>query len=226
MTLDQEQTGEKGIGFKAVFAVADRVHIQSGIYSFSFHYCRGEEEGALGMIAPIKEPNEDMPADGTRITLTDFNEVTFHSLCDQLKQLPDPLLLLLRQLGSLTVHIDDGQEVLEVQWSRQIINDSDFTEILKSSSIIARKGASSDSIEKPNRLKDIYYVQTRLFNDLPNDPARSIGDTGQFINHARVVLTFPLNQKMLPRIENQFSYAFLPMRKFGFNVRPPFSASS
>lgn len=29
--LDEESTGEKGFGFKAVFGIADQIHVQSGL---------------------------------------------------------------------------------------------------------------------------------------------------------------------------------------------------
>ena len=46
--LDEESTGEKGFGFKAVFGVADQVHVQSGLWSFRFEHQRHQD--GMGMI--------------------------------------------------------------------------------------------------------------------------------------------------------------------------------
>jgi hypothetical protein len=61
--LDEESTGEKGFGFKAVFGVADQVHVQSGLWSFRFEHQRHQD--GMGMITPIWEQREQLP-DGVR----------------------------------------------------------------------------------------------------------------------------------------------------------------
>ena len=47
--LDEATTGSKGIGFKAVFAVADAVHVLSNDYRFGFDTAR---DGAIGLVSP------------------------------------------------------------------------------------------------------------------------------------------------------------------------------
>ena len=49
----QGYIGEKGIGFKSVFMVAWKAHIQSGDFSFSFQHKKGGS--GMGMISPIWE---------------------------------------------------------------------------------------------------------------------------------------------------------------------------
>jgi hypothetical protein len=61
--LDEESTGEKGFGFKAVFGVADQVHVQSGLWSFRFEHQRHQD--GMGMITPIWEQRKQLP-DGVR----------------------------------------------------------------------------------------------------------------------------------------------------------------
>ncbi|BCR91384.1 uncharacterized protein ACHE_70227A [Aspergillus chevalieri] len=51
--------GHKGIGFKSVFKVAQRVQIQSGPFCFSFQHCRNES--GLGMITPSNQEHEALP---------------------------------------------------------------------------------------------------------------------------------------------------------------------
>lgn len=48
---DSESIGEKGLGFKSVFGVTDRVHIQSGNWSFRFEHRKNEN--GLGMVTPL-----------------------------------------------------------------------------------------------------------------------------------------------------------------------------
>lgn len=50
--IDQRKgfIGERGIGFKSVFKVADIVHISSSAYSFGF-----DRSKPLGMISPMTE---------------------------------------------------------------------------------------------------------------------------------------------------------------------------
>ncbi|KAL9115876.1 MAG: hypothetical protein Q9227_000244 [Pyrenula ochraceoflavens] len=67
----ENSTGEKGIGFKSVFNVARKVHVQSGCWSFRFEYRRGED--GLGMVTPIWTPMsaEPLPSNiGTRFRMT------------------------------------------------------------------------------------------------------------------------------------------------------------
>ena len=52
----------------------------------------------------------------------------------------------------------------------------------------------------------------RTLTKLPKDAARPMTDK------AEVVLAFPLDEASLPIIEQQHVFAFLPVRKVGFNV--------
>lgn len=51
----KDQTGEKGIGFKSVFAISDKPHIHSGRFSFAFD---ARDPTGLGYILPhvLTEP--------------------------------------------------------------------------------------------------------------------------------------------------------------------------
>ena len=69
----------KGFGFKAVFGIADRVHIQSGAWSFRFEHSRNQD--GLGMVTPLWTANTPtLQADvGTRFTLQ-YDQLTAESL--------------------------------------------------------------------------------------------------------------------------------------------------
>jgi hypothetical protein len=65
----QQYIGEKGIGFKSVFMVASKVHIQSGPFSFFFEHQPGAR--GMGLVTPVWEPAKVALQDPlTRITLT------------------------------------------------------------------------------------------------------------------------------------------------------------
>jgi HSP90 family molecular chaperone len=64
----QGYIGEKGIGFKSVFMVAWKVHIQLRDLSFSF--CHNMGDSGMGMISPVWEESEEvLPRPLTQITL-------------------------------------------------------------------------------------------------------------------------------------------------------------
>ncbi|KAJ5655957.1 hypothetical protein N7507_007907 [Penicillium longicatenatum] len=51
--------GHKGIGFKSVFKVAHKVHVQSGPFCFSLEHKEGDS--GLGMVTPSNVPRENLP---------------------------------------------------------------------------------------------------------------------------------------------------------------------
>ncbi len=58
---DKVEIGEKGIGFKSVFGIADKVLIQSGMFSFELH--------KNNFIVPVPCYEDFKPVNGTRMTL-------------------------------------------------------------------------------------------------------------------------------------------------------------
>ncbi len=59
---DKIEIGEKGIGFKSVFGIADKVHIESGYFSFELY--------KDNFMVPIPKYENYKPVKGTRLTLT------------------------------------------------------------------------------------------------------------------------------------------------------------
>ncbi len=90
--------GEKGIGFKSVFAVSDRPEIHSG--GFHFHFEAGGEN-LLGYVVPTWIPGQPDES-GTRIVLPARNGGHFE--WDALADVSPELLLFLRKLRRLRVH--------------------------------------------------------------------------------------------------------------------------
>ncbi len=118
----QSYIGEKGIGFKSVFMVAYRAHIQSGHLSFCFEHRRGE--AGMGMITPRwkvePEGSPTRPRGTTRITLSLHDredlatlERNRASIEKEFRQLQDTVLLFLHKLKRIDVCFYNDQDHLE-----------------------------------------------------------------------------------------------------------------
>lgn len=100
-------TGEKGIGFKAVFQVSDRPEVHSNGYHFRFDR---NKHGPFGTVIPewIDGASDSM---GTRIVLPLRTDYALPA--EFLKSLQPELLLFLRRLKRLEFHdVDYGQAVV------------------------------------------------------------------------------------------------------------------
>ncbi|KAJ3054546.1 hypothetical protein HK097_001524 [Rhizophlyctis rosea] len=93
--------GEKGIGFKSVFKVADEVYIKSGGYSFRFD----AKKPLIGMIAPEWVENFTIPSppSTTTIALKLKPNIDSEHIASQLEELHGNLLLFLKKISRLTV---------------------------------------------------------------------------------------------------------------------------
>lgn len=93
--------GEKGIGFKSVFKVADIVYISSGTFQFKL-----DRQKTLGMIAPILEafPQEQRRQDETQILLKLKGEAELNNINKELDDVQPQLLIFLRKLTKLRIY--------------------------------------------------------------------------------------------------------------------------
>lgn len=202
----QGYIGEKGIGFKSVFKVASKVHIQSGPFSFYFEYNRqSASETGMGMITPIFIEHKEVPAGiRTRMTLHLAPTANFENLVKQFSDpnhLPDSLLIFLSQINKLDIVVHDTVGLV----SR--------TTYLYEYEAKNRRGNLTKS--SPHGLSEVtcYHVTKKQIESLPKDPARE-NETS-----AEVVLAFPIDSNDMPVIEQQHVFAYLPMRQAGFSVR-------
>lgn len=103
-------TGEKGLGFKSVFGIADHVHIQSGLWSFRFEHKKGED--GVGMITPIwTTVNSSLPANtGTRLTLrySKRGNRFYKRLVSELEEIPATVIFALRRIKRLTIVVNNS----------------------------------------------------------------------------------------------------------------------
>lgn len=200
----QGYIGEKGIGFKSVFKVAKKVHIQSGPFSFSFEHMRDSTDDGLGMVTPLDERFEELPANvRTRLTLTLLDPSRFQDRVQDLTNIPDTLLMFLTKLKIITINAypRDGSPTNVILVHRSF--STPWEVVIKTTGIGKALRQASKS----------FYVVRKEVNDLPHDEAR------QNINSASVVLAFPLSEEKVPMVEQQHVFAFLPLRRAGFSVR-------
>ncbi|KAF2810106.1 uncharacterized protein BDZ99DRAFT_442610 [Mytilinidion resinicola] len=194
----QGYIGEKGIGFKSVFKVARKVHVQSGPYSFAFEYQRDGNDNGLGMVTPMNEDYLAVPGGvRTRIILYLLTTCDRNTLRKEFLDLPDTLLLFLRKLKTLSIKITiPGERDVERNYS-----------LSKSGNEVSLHKTLSqlNSTSTQN-----YWTARRQVSNMPNNYAR------KNISMAEVVLAFPLDADDIPIIEDQHVFAFLPLRKVGY----------
>ena len=105
ISADKVEIGEKGIGFKSVFGIADKVHIESGL--FSFELCRDS------FTVPVPRYEGFAPVKGTRLTLempTATVEKVYRSMVEQYMKsdaaLNENPILFLNKLTHLKMYFD------------------------------------------------------------------------------------------------------------------------
>ncbi|KAH6668745.1 hypothetical protein B0J14DRAFT_518033 [Halenospora varia] len=197
--------GEKGIGFKSVFKVANVVHISSKGYSFRF-----DRRGMLGMITPIIEtfppanligaPEGRTQGNQTQLLLELLGESEFKSIIKELHMLKPQMLIFLRKIRKLTVHTPERDVQFEIQ---TVAEDQDLDR--KETATL-----TSTSLRDGKTTKDKYLIVRRLVHSLAQDDRR------ENVEKTEVVLAFPLKQGR-PRVRAQDTYAYLPINDYGFN---------
>ncbi|KAI0835964.1 hypothetical protein F5Y06DRAFT_114649 [Hypoxylon sp. FL0890] len=214
----QGYIGEKGIGFKSVFKVAWRVHIQSGYYSFTFTHRKGES--GMGMISPEwREATEKLPGPLTRMTLFLHEDYTAgdgdgqrQSILHQLNTLQPAMLLFLKNLKQINVRIfdEDGKETSSTRLSKTYPGQANRTVLEKTHT----DGGKADHTEEK------YHVVESIARNLPRNENREYTaqeENSRAYGIAPVVLAFPLSEGDAPVIKPQEVFAFLPVRRVGFN---------
>ena len=182
-------------GFKSVFTVADMVHISSGEYTFRF-----DKHAVLGMITPIWDPGCLVEPGWTTFRLQLGGSENGQALSKLLTEIQPSALLFLRQLRSLEFHVKtlDRQRPLVVTIER-VDSTGDIISLVRH--------------ENGNVTFDQNFMLIRH-----STPTYQHEDKRQGIHESEVVLAFPVGQSGTPVIAEQDVHAFLPLRRYGFNV--------
>ena len=189
--------GEKGIGFKSVFRVADVVWVSSRAYNFKF-----DSNTDLGMITPISErfPVTKLPGwtsfylqlrkdqDGPKVQ---------QKILAELEGFDARLLLFLQNLRTIKINIAGGDRGACTR-------------------IFSRASAQCNGDEMINLTRDkvttSYLIHRYMVTSLPPEERRSR------VKSSETVLAFPIGQNKEPIIAPQQVFAFLPIHDFGFSV--------
>lgn len=218
-TGNQGYIGEKGIGFKSVFMVAWKVHIQSGAFSFSFTHRQGES--GMGMISPQWEdiPDEFPTTQLTRITLyLHENEdegvlaKTKQTIKTQFKELQEAILLFMKNLTKIHITFYDDDDKME-----------ESTIFSKSQALFSlRMILTKTTITDGNTHEEVkrFEVTTHAVTNLSKNDNRTYSkeeEATRAYSRSIVTLAFPLTADSVPIITPQFLFVFLPLRQVGFN---------
>ncbi|KAL3459177.1 hypothetical protein BJX64DRAFT_265188 [Aspergillus heterothallicus] len=211
----QGYIGEKGIGFKSVFMVAWKVHIQSREFSFSFQHKKGDS--GFGMISPIwEETDQVLPGPLTRITLFLHEDGSDEVLAgqrqimfQQFQELKATFLLFMKNLRRIEVKFYDrfDQEVSHTIFSIQNQHQR-------------RVVVMQETLQNGAREQHIQHYHTTKFTAMNLPPSENRQYTqGEMRDreyaHADIILAFPLTPELRPVVEPQEVYAFLPIRNLG-----------
>jgi hypothetical protein len=205
-TALDDQIGEKGFGFKAVFSVAHTVHVQSGLWSFSFKHHKGEN--GLGMVTPLVTAATSLPKGVTTrftLTLTDTIRRDYEKLLAFAAELPMSTILFLKKLKKINIdrsHLNSDEvhvQIMKNNLTKGHVEVHQRTVKSKGSTVV------SDETEA-----NAYEIHSLEFEDMPEDDARKGRTT------AKVDLAFPFDKntrKPKTSETGQYVFAYLPLQE-------------
>lgn len=202
---DVDTIGEKGIGFKSLFKVADAVTVRSEPYCFKLD--TASPLGSLGMIVPVwVDPddrreccNADIPAHGTLFTLQPKPGFYKDKFYFDILTFDFSFLLFTRKIKSM--------QLVDGRWNSWEVTREGSIQVESGTRVIK---TSLDG--NPESIKQ-YAIFQHTVHDMPQEASRQ----GQA--ESIVTLAFP-QKNQEPSLEDQQTYAFLPIDHFGFQVRP------
>lgn len=207
----QGYIGEKGIGFKSVFMVASKVHIQSGAFSFSFRHKNGES--GMGMISPMwEETDENLNLPVTRLTLhlhdtgdAEMLERTRESTQKQFEELQETILLFMKNLKR--VHVSFFDDMLEpISSTTYSIERPRANYAVVKRTKVAANGATHEDVKH-------FHVTAHEATNLAKNENRNYSqaeETTRAYSKSQITLAFPLSESSVPIIEQQDLFVFLP----------------
>jgi hypothetical protein len=197
-----DHIGEKGFGFKSVFSIADEVHVQSGLWSFRFAHCRGED--GLGMVTPLEMPRVTLPPGvTTRITLfySDEAQGEYPKLIEAIRELPDTMIIFLHRLRAIHIDIVGADD----QREKRALDKS-----YKAESSRCTVNISQELNNTKTTTKCTYLMHRRIKSSMPHHALRK--DRSE----ARIELAFPIDSTTRsPEASalGQYVFAYLPLRR-------------
>jgi len=197
--------GEKGIGFKAVFSVAEHVFIKSGYYSFKFN-----SNETLGRLMPEWHHFPQSPIPGsTSILLQLRKKDAYERIGRDIERLDASILMFLRNIKKVEVELHLPSPNYPIR----------RFELQRTDEIGEYYGLSLRTLLATPDRHSAYFIHRYLVEDLPEEPKRK-GCTD-----SEIVLAFPTDlppspgeQKDQASLPTCKVYSFLPVRDYGFKV--------
>ncbi|KAI0197267.1 hypothetical protein EV127DRAFT_329817 [Xylaria flabelliformis] len=193
----KRRIGEKGIGFKSVFRIAEAAYITSGYYSFKF-----TTEEPLGMLVPIYSPfPRDTIPGFTSILLQLNSKIDVDQLVEELRTLDGRILMFLQNLKQVLVKIvEAGGSVTEIALRQKSQHPTELG------------GSEICSIE-PDNLSP-YLISRYHVQNLPTEQKRKGS------HDSEIVIAFPMglwdSTSLAGSRRPNSVYSFLPVRDYGF----------
>ncbi|GAB1739090.1 hypothetical protein NU219Hw_g3847t1 [Hortaea werneckii] len=201
--------GEKGIGFKSAFKVADRVWVKSGALSFMF-----DKNKRLGMIAPewADIPEQKLIQDRTIFCFRIPDAKHRSGVRADIVQLKPALLLFLRKLRTIhvTVQDDNGDTTLACRLSRADDSVSGIRRtILQRDTTVNRPHKYGKN--KPSTATEGFLVFQSTVKNMPAETKR------HGVSETELLMAFPVDGDMKPFLRNRATFNFLPIREYGLS---------
>ncbi|VDB89133.1 unnamed protein product [Peniophora sp. CBMAI 1063] len=192
-------TGEKGIGFKSSFKVANVVHVASNGYRVKF-----DRRNHLGMVCP--EWDDDAPSvDGETVFAMDLLPGAASTLAKELRDFSSSTLFFLRRLREIKIEIrtSNSPESFSVSYTRHCGD----------TQTIGLDPVRIDCNEAGLPLTNITCLMHRLSIRMAHidEPKR------RGIETTEVVIGFPVNSDGSPVISRQPVFASQPMKSAGLS---------
>ncbi|GKT96161.1 heterokaryon incompatibility protein [Colletotrichum tofieldiae] len=190
-------TGEKGVGFKAVFRVASAVYVASGHY----HFKLDNSQGMIGALRPLpcSFPASESTSGSTRMMVELKGQEEFESIKRDLGKVRPEILLFLRRLRRVSV---DTATCKKEYTATHHDDDKEYQGE-------TRAVVVHDSARNTSRVTKYIVVRKRV-DDMPKEPRR------ENIMTSEVTLAFPLTSKGNLIVQQQQVFAFLPINYYGF----------
>lgn len=203
----QGYTGEKGIGFKSVFKLANRAHIRSPPYYFQLDQTR-----ELGMITPQwDEDYFDNHEEEYQTT------IVLDHICDQSTNFSTALEKDIDVIDPVLILFLRRIERLHLKLFRSFsLNEPFISKSFHRVNWTPDSGIVSIKDENANKMRHLYKHRLTIKYEGTECRRHDVRETD-------IVLAFPVEEESgayLPSIQKQnFAFAYLPLGDFGFKVR-------
>jgi hypothetical protein len=199
-TTDPDAIGEKGIGFKSVFKIATIASVRSNAYSFEFNT---ESLGDYGMVVPtwVENASGTKGFNGTLITLKLRRGWDQHALIRKLETLNSSFLLFARRLELIKLSFQNTEGSVITKDVRKGTD-----KFHQGNGVVIRTRRAGEKA-----VSDHYILRRHAVKGMPPETRRPN------ITEREIILAFPYRDDV-PLIEDQQTFAYLPIKDFGFKV--------